>query len=68
MTVPKEKPEQKARRLANEHWNWIEGFLNQERERQRFLFIEGFLHGDKHGRKEKEDERTATTGTKQKAG
>lgn len=45
MTLPKEKPEQKARRLANEHWDWLVLLLGK-------VYTDAFTHGYKHGYKD----------------
>ena len=48
MTKPKKTP----RELAEEHWAWIESILSVQRMMEKKLFIDAFIHGYKHGRKE----------------
>jgi len=40
MTKPNKTPQQ----LADEHWNWLETILRK-------IFKDAFIHGYKHGRK-----------------
>ena len=35
--------------LAQEHWNWLQEVLDKQREIERKLFIDAFVHGHKHG-------------------
>ena len=39
--------------LAQEHWNWLQEVLDKQREMERKLFIDAFVHGYKHGKKNK---------------
>ncbi len=39
--------------LAIEHWNWIESTLFQQRQMEKKLFMDAFLHGYKHGKEDK---------------
>ena len=39
--------------LANEHWAWIEQVLANRQTETKHMFIEGFLHGYKHGKESK---------------
>ena len=47
MTKPKQK---QARELAEEHWNYLETVILQQLQVTRKLFIDGFIHGYKHGK------------------
>ena len=38
------------KRLAEEHWAWIESVLANRQRETKHMFIEGFLHGYKHGK------------------
>lgn len=49
MTKPKKTP----RQLAEEHWDWIEQVLRNRQNETRHMFIEGFIHGYKHGKGDK---------------
>lgn len=49
MTKPKKTP----RQLAEEHWRWIESVLSDRQRETEHMFIEGFLHGYKHGKESK---------------
>ena len=42
---------QQARKLAEEHWEWLQSVLQVQREMEKRLFIDAFVHGVKHGRK-----------------
>lgn len=42
----------KVRRLAEEHWAWIEDILADRQRETAHMFIEGFIHGFKHGAQE----------------
>ena len=35
--------------LAQEHWNWLKEVLDKQREMERRLFIDAFVHGFGHG-------------------
>lgn len=35
--------------LAQEHWNWLREVLDKQREMERKLFIDAFVHGFGHG-------------------
>ena len=39
-----------AKKLAEEHWQWIEQILANRQAETKHMFIEGFIHGYKHGR------------------
>ena len=41
--------EGEARKLAEEHWDWIKGVLANRQAETKHMFIEGFVHGYKHG-------------------
>lgn len=45
MTRPKKTP----RQLAEEHWAWVESVLADRQAETKHMFIEGFIHGFKHG-------------------
>lgn len=45
--------EAKVRNLADEHWEWIEQVLSHGLIVTKFMFIEGFIHGFKHGKEVK---------------
>lgn len=49
MTKPKKTP----RELAKEHWDWLESILFQQRQMERKLFIDAFVHGYGHSKKER---------------
>ena len=49
MTRPKKTP----RQLADEHWAWIESVIAGKLVEARHMFIEGFVHGYKHGKESK---------------
>lgn len=38
-----------ARELAEQHWEWLESLLYQQRLMEKKLFIDSFIHGFKHG-------------------
>ena len=38
-----------AKKLAEEHWLWLESILYQQRLMEKKLFIDSFVHGFKHG-------------------
>lgn len=38
-----------ARRIGEEHWGWIEQVLTNRQNETKHMFIEGFVHGFKHG-------------------
>ena len=40
--------------LAQEHWQWLQEVLDKQREMERKLFIDAFVHGYKHGKEGKE--------------
>lgn len=44
---------QKARKLAEEHWEWLESLLHK-------IFIDAFIHGYKHSQQEVKDEAVRT--------
>lgn len=46
------KPKKTALQLAQEHWDWLESVLFQQRQVEKLLFISAFIHGYKHGKKE----------------
>ena len=39
----------RAETLAAEHWAWLESVLAVQREMEKKLFIDSFVHGFKHG-------------------
>lgn len=39
--------------LAQEHWNWLQSVLGRQREMERKLFIDAFVHGYKHATEER---------------
>lgn len=39
-----------ALELAQEHWVWLQSVLEVDRQLQRKLFIDAFVHGYKHGK------------------
>jgi len=39
--------------LAQEHWSWLQNILDKQREMERKLFIDAFVHGYKHGKENK---------------
>ena len=41
--------EKEARKLAEEHWAWLESILEEQRRMEKKLFIDAFIHGFKHG-------------------
>ena len=43
------KIEAEARKLGEEHWAWIESILANRQKETKCMFIEGFVHGYKHG-------------------
>ena len=43
----------KPKQLAEEHWAWIESVLADRQQETKHMFIEGFIHGFKHGKEEK---------------
>ena len=47
------KPNKTPRQLAEEHWNYIELLLFQQRLIEKKLFIDAFIHGYKHGKESK---------------
>ena len=49
MTKRKETP----RQLAEEHWQWIDTLLSQQRLMEKKLFIDAFIHGYKHSKEGK---------------
>lgn len=42
--------EKTALELAQEHWSWLLEVLDKQREMERKLFIDAFVHGFKHGK------------------
>ena len=50
--------EEKSRKLGEEHWAWIEAVLANRQEETKHMFIEGFIHGFKHGKGDKNDTKT----------
>lgn len=48
MTKPKKTPLE----LAQKHWSWLQEILDKQREMEMKLFIDAFVHGYKHGKKE----------------
>jgi len=47
MTKPKEKS---SRQLAEEHWIWLESLLSKQKEMEKKLFVDAFIHGYKHAK------------------
>ena len=45
----------RAEKLAEEHWNWLVSVLDLQRQMERKLFIDAFIHGYKHREEEKEE-------------
>ncbi len=39
----------KSVKLAEEHWAWIEEVLANRQAETKHMFIQGFIHGFKHG-------------------
>jgi len=37
-----------SKKLAEEHWKWLESVLAVQREMEKKLFIDGWVHGAKH--------------------
>jgi len=46
------KKDKTSLELAQEHWDWVQSVLNKQREMERKLFIDAFVHGYKHRDKE----------------
>ncbi len=40
----------KVRKQAEAHWKWIESVLADRQKETKHMFIEGFIHGHKHGK------------------
>ena len=40
--------ENEVRKMAEEHWSWLEKVLLKQLEMQRMLYIEAIIHGYKH--------------------
>ena len=40
--------------LAKEHWAWVESVLADRQQETKHMFIEGFVHGYKHGKSERQ--------------
>lgn len=38
--------EEEARKLAEEHWRWLEGLLHK-------IYVDAMVHGIKHGQEKK---------------
>lgn len=53
MTRPRKTLRQLAKELAEEHWNWLDSVLSIQREMEKKLFIDAFMHGVKHGKEDK---------------
>ena len=47
------EPKKTARQLAEDHWDWIEAVLAKRQEETKHMFIEGFVHGFKHGKEKR---------------
>ena len=43
--------EEQAKRLAEEHWKWLESLLHK-------IYVDSMCHGIKHGKEECNDRRT----------
>jgi len=39
---------EQTKKLAEDHWEWIESVLAVQREMEKKLFIDGWIHGAKH--------------------
>jgi len=39
--------------LAQEHWTWLQSILDKQREMERKIAIDFFVHGYKHGHEDK---------------
>jgi len=48
----KAEDEIKARKLAEEHWAWVESVLTDRQQETKHMAIEFFKHGFKHGKEE----------------
>jgi len=48
--------EDKSKRLADEHWAWLETVLKQQLEVTGKLFEDSFVHGYKHGQYDMNDD------------
>lgn len=46
------------RQLAEEHWDWLQPILNKQREMEKKLFLDAFIHGYEHGEKDSQKEDT----------
>ena len=44
------RPKRTALELAQEHWTWLQSILDKQRDMERKLFIDAFVHGYKHGK------------------
>ena len=47
------RPLKPARQQALEHWAWIEVLILTQMKLTMQLFIDGYIHGHKHGKEEK---------------
>lgn len=55
------KPVKTPKQLADEHWDFLEGLILTEMRLTMKLFIDGFVHGYKHGMEGKHGVRTRPT-------
>ena len=46
------KPQKTPRQLAEEHWMFLEGILLTQMKLTMKLFVDGMIHGYKHGRED----------------
>ena len=49
MSVENIDNKKQARQLAEEHWDWLESILFQQRLMEKKLFIDAAIHFFKHG-------------------
>ena len=47
------EPKKTALELAQKHQKWLSEILDKQREMERRLFIDAFIHGHKHGKETK---------------
>jgi len=47
------KAKKTALELAQEHWKWLAEVLDKQRDMERKLFVDAFVHGFKHGKDSK---------------
>ena len=39
--------------LAEDHWAWIEALMEKRQAETKYMFLEGFVHGYKHGKEDR---------------